>query len=75
MIRHIGIGSLTQEFSHAGRVASLGGLMQRRFAHRVTLHRRRFPLLSGGTRRHGGGRRNTVLKAFGQAGCAPPFSP
>jgi hypothetical protein len=68
MIGDVGIGALAQQLLHAGGVAPLSGLVQRRLAHRVPLHRRLFLQLGGGPRR--GHRNNAVGETFRRAGCA-----
>jgi hypothetical protein len=72
MIGDVGVGALTQQLLHAGSVAALSGLVQRRLAHRVPLHRRMFFQLGGGPRR--GHRNNAVGETFRGAGCASPLA-
>ena len=68
MIGDVGVGALAQQLLYAGGVAALSGLVQRRLAHRVPLHRRLFLQLGGGPRR--GDRNNAVGETFRGAGCA-----
>jgi hypothetical protein len=72
MIGDVGVGALAQQLLYAGGVAPLSGLVQRRLAHRVPLHRRLFFQLGGGPRR--GHRNNAVGETFRGAGRASTLS-